>query len=425
MKRLLTLAGLALASLIGAFAFAATPAQAATCSTTTTGSFPDNQFWYCGTTSGYKSGETGSFTRLGADARGKLSATPSAHQFYDFVSQSDYNATCGASTIPCGQTLTSAQQGITWTAGSTTWTLVLEDHQGSTSPSVILTRLINTMAHEAGHHLDKIYGPVAGATYASSNGTDFDTKLNNATYGDIVKFNALYPTTARCGSAGIFTSQIDQGSATAAAQYICSTKNTITVGSTGGPGTFVILFTDPAINPTGMTHQAGISQGYNAGDSASTIAANIAFDINNTAALTSAGFSASASAGVVTVVSASGNATTSSTSGTTGSRTFSVPSWTYGTGTALATKYSGLSTNWAILQAAWPHYFTQNDTSGRWGELYAEETAVDFSSQDTTNQSPDIYIRADGFVCTKLIVTHLTADGRLPTAAEYTSAQCN
>jgi hypothetical protein len=61
----------------------------------------------------------------------------------------------------------------------------------------------------------------------------------------------------------------------------------------------------------------------------------------------------------------------------------------------------------------------------RWAELYAEETAVDYSSSEATNQTPDLYIKNDGFVCTKLIVTHLTTDGRLPTTAEYTSSHCN
>lgn len=427
MKRLLTLAGIALASLIGAFAFSAPAHASVSCSTTTSGQFPDNRYWYCGSTSGYNSSAQGGLVNLGTNAKSSTVLNNSNHNFFVFASVSDYNGYCGgtgAGSVPC-DTILARERGHTWQALSGVWySVVIENQQDPNQvPSLINTRLKNTMAHEAGHQLDIYYGVnVTGGGAASVVGNDFDTKLNAAVYGDIDKFNNLYPSHARCGTVGLFTSQLGENG-----KYICSTKNTITVGATGGPGNFVILFTDAAINPTGMTHQAGFTQPYNAGDSATTIATNIATDINNTTALTSAGFSATSSGGVVTIVSASGNATTSSTSGTTGGRSFSIPSWTYGTGTALASDYASKTTNWAIAQMAWPEIFSTEafGATSRWAELYAEVTAVDYSSSESSNQTPDLYIKNDGFVCTRLIVTHLTTDGRLPTTAEYTSSSCN
>lgn len=407
MKRFLALAGLALAALIGSFSISAPAHASVSCSTTTSGQFPDNQYWYCGFTSGYKSAMQGSFTRLGADSKTKLTAAPANHQFYAFKSQNDYDTTCSPTTIPCGQTLAANEQGRTWTQGAT-YTLVLEDNQGSSDPSVISTRLVTTMAHEAGHHLDPIYGPVSGAAFASFAGTDFDNKLSI----DITKFNAL--ATAKCTAVGLYTSQFDQNG-----NLICSSNQTATIGGTASTGNITLTIIDPTL--TGG--QVIIIQPVTAGQSTTTIATNLKNAINGVPQLTTAGITATSSGAVVTMISATGKKTTY-TRTISGTETVTIPgSPLFGTGTALAKAYLGQTTNWQIVQLAWPHYFTQ--VSNRWAELYAEETAVDFgSSENGTNQTPDLYIKNDGFVCTKLIVTHLTADGRLPTAAEYTSSHC-
>ena len=271
MKNLFALAGIVVACILGSLAFTGT-ANAATC-TTTIGSFPSNQFWYCGTTIGYANGMEGGLTRIGVDGISKLSATPADHQFYAFINQSDYNSTCSASTIPCGQTLGATEQARTWVQSSKTYTLILEDHQGSTDPLIVANRLTNAIAHEAGHHLDPLYGPISGAALASSDGTTFATKLGL----DITKFNAL---TTKCGSSGIFSSQYDQ-----AGRLICSSKQTATIGGTSSNGQIQFLVNDSAISGG----SAGVLITYTSGQSTTTIATNLAAALNAVPNLTSKG----------------------------------------------------------------------------------------------------------------------------------------
>lgn len=406
MKKLIALAGIVVSAFLGSLAFTGT-ANAATCSTTT-GGFPINQYWYCGTTPGYKSGMEGALTRIGADGISKLSATPADHQFYSFINQSDYDSTCSVSTIPCGQTLGASEQGRTWVQSGKTYTLVLEDHQGSTNPVIIGNYLTNAMAHEAGHHLDPLYGPISGAALASSNSTTFDTKLGI----DITKFNAL---ATKCGGAGIFSSQYDQ-----AGLLICSSKQTATIGGTASNGQIQFLVNDPAISGG----SAGVLQSYTSGQTTTQIATNLAASLNAVTALTSKGITATSSGAVVTVTAATGNQTTFSVSYPSGSRTVSSPAWVYGTGASLNTqKYSASLANWDVLQLAWPHFFTQTASPGAWKELFAEEVAQQFSSTQNGDQTPDLYIK-NNFTCSKLTVNKLVNTGAFPSAANYTSAHC-
>jgi hypothetical protein len=425
MKRLLTLAGLALASFIGAFAFTAPAHATVSCSTTTSGQFPDNRYWYCGSTSGYNSSAQGGLVNLGTNAKSATVLNNSSHNFFVFASVSDYNGYCGgtgAGSVPC-DTINSNERGHTWQALSGVWySVVIENQQGSTNTTVISTRLKNTMAHEAGHQLDIYYGVnVTGGGAASVVGKDFDTKLNAAVYGDIVKFNAL--STVPCTGVGLYTSQLSEMDVEGAGtgnRYMCQSTQTATI--TGTPSTGSITF---VVHDTTLTGgMASIIQSVTTGQSANTVATNLAANI--TSVLSASGISATASGAVITLVSSTGVQTTytATVSGTEG---VSIPgSPSFGTGPSLRSFYAKAN-NWAIVQAAWPEIFS-TETFGmttRWAELYAEETAVDYSSSEATNQTPDLYIKNDGFVCTKLIVTHLTTDGRLPTTAEYTSSHCN
>lgn len=427
MKRLLTLAGLAFAALLGSFALSAPAHATVSCSTTTSGQFPDNRYWYCGSTPGYNSSAQGGLTNLGTNAKSNSVLNNSNHQFFVFASASDYNGYCGgvgSPSIPC-ITISSNWRGHTWQAISGVWyTVVFENQQGSSTPSVINTRLKNTMAHEAGHHLDIYYGVnVTGGGAASVVGKDFDTKLNAAVFGDIVKFNAL--STVPCTGVGLYTSQLSEHDVEGAGtgdRYMCSSTQTATVGGTATTGSITLKVFDVSLTGGSVT----IIQPVTAGQSNSTIASNLAADINGVPALSALGITASASGAVVTFTSASGNATTY-TATVSGSETVTIPgSPNFGTGPSLRSFYAK-STNWAIVQTAWPEIFSTEafGSTSRWAELYAEETAVDYSSSEATNQTPDLYIKNYGFICTKLIVTHLTTDGRLPTAAEYTSAHCN
>jgi hypothetical protein len=53
-----------------------------------------------------------------------------------------------------------------------------------------------------------------------------------------------------------------------------------------------------------------------------------------------------------------------------------------------------------------------------WKETFAEENAVVFGHDEETtlNQTPDIYIKNDGFACSKIIVTDLVTKGTMPTS---------
>ena len=326
--------------------------------------------------------------------------------------------------IPC-VTIASNERGHTWQDISGIWyTVVIEDQQGSTNTSVISTRLKNTMSHEAGHHLDIYYGVnVTGGGAASVVGSDFDTKLNAAVYGDIVKFNGL--STVPCTTVGIFTSQLSETNVEGAGtgnRYICESTQTATIGGTSSNGQINFTVHDVSLTGGAVT----IIQSVTAGQTPTQIAINIAADINAETHLQALGITATAASGVITLTSDSGNQTTY-TATVTGTETVTIPgSPSFGTGTSKRAYYSG--SNWTTVTKAWPEIFSTEPFGGtsRWAELYAEETPVDFSSTENTNQTPDTYIAKNGnFVCTKLIVTHLTSDGRLPTAAEYTSAHCN
>ena len=402
--------------------------EAVSCSTTTSLYFPDNRYWYCGGTGGYNSAAQSGLIDLGTNAKSTsvLNNSPSTHQFFVFAKNGDYNGYCGgvgSPSVPC-VTIESNERGHTWQDPATSkwYTVLIEEQQGSTNPTVIATRLQNTMAHEAGHHLDINYGNMLGWGAASVVGHDFDTKLNAAVYGDIVKFNAL--PTVHCTGVGLYTKQLSElnveGPGTGN-RYMCDSTQTATIGGTSSTGHINLTVTDPLLSGGMLT----IIEPVTAGQSATTIATNLASDINTETHLHAAGITATAASGVVTLDSETGNATTYSAT-VTGTETVTIPgSPSFGTGPSLREFYSG--NNWSIVQKAWPEIFSTEPfgNSSRWAELYAEETAVDFSSSEATNQTPDLYIKNDGFVCTKLIVTHLTNDGRLPTTAEYTSSHCN
>ena len=195
MKRFTTLAGLAFASLIGAFAFTA-PAHAAPidCTTVTQASgpqhYPQNYLWVCtGVTASDSNAARDSLAKLGnvaigavSDAKTQLS-TPS-HYVYVFSNQADFHTYCAQvgnlhPTPACASGIPADATGITYTldGGTTYQSLVFED-KASVAPN---TSVGNTAAHEAGHQLDRIYGvSLYGTGYASQETREFAFKLTGA-----------------------------------------------------------------------------------------------------------------------------------------------------------------------------------------------------------------------------------------------------
>lgn len=403
MKRLATLAGLAFAMLIGAFAFSA-PAHATTCSTTTSGQFPDNLYWFCGNTSSNKAAGQGALTRLGTNAKNTSHLNQSTHLFFIFNSVSDFTTWCavthtGVPNIPCpvGGWPSTPSAGYTYNNGTSTYySVVIENLADQTQ---LGTSVANNMAHEAGHQLDYIYGPALGYTFAASETNsgspvrEFNDKLNGF---DWPNFNAL---TNKCGaSGGIFTNQYDQFGS-----IICNAIQNVTIGGTIHSGdTITITVKDSSLSggqhpvpytvkPTDTTYNA--------------IALGVANAVN-TDVLVNGFVHATVSSAEVDFNSTSTNATffTAAVSGTE---------------TATA---SARGTNQQVLQAAWPYYFTTESGAlgNYWGELYAEENAKVFSSTEGGSHTPDTYVK-NYFACTELIVQTLGSTGNLPSVAQYPS----
>ena len=190
MKRLATLAGLALASLIGAFAFTVPAhATAVTCTSPTTSgtnTYPMNYLWICngnGTvTTGDVNAANGALGHLGgvavgvdSDAKHSNRMANNNHYVYVFAKIDDFNGANKYCTVagnktssppvpPCppasgAGSIPASAVGWTYTMDSgTTWqSVIFEDRLNAQSP-VVYTNMGSTVAHEAGHQLDSIYG---------------------------------------------------------------------------------------------------------------------------------------------------------------------------------------------------------------------------------------------------------------------------
>ena len=100
-----------------------------------------------------------------------------------------------------------------------------------------------------------------------------------------------------------------------------------------------------------------------------------------------------------------------------------------GQGPGLSPGFSG--NNEAVLQKAWPYYYTSGSASGSdcatgtFCELWAESVAVGngFQKPSSLHANPDFYFNNNAFVCMKIIAQQMEATGNFPTAAYYPS-QC-
>lgn len=205
MKRLATLAGLALAALFGSFTMSA-PAHATPVSCTTvtqggTNTYPQNYLWICngsGTvTTGDKNAVEGALAKLGGVAAGTVSdaktrMASNQHYIYVFANDDDYNganAYCtgtgdGNNTanppIPGCHALKSSEVALTTIDNATgiDQTVIIESRVNAATN----TNMANTAAHEAGHQLDSIYGiKIYGSGLASAPPNEFSFKLNGET----------------------------------------------------------------------------------------------------------------------------------------------------------------------------------------------------------------------------------------------------
>ena len=419
MKRLLGLAGLALASILGSLAFTAPAHATVSCNTTTTGGYPDNRYYYCGSTSGYNSAAQSAFSRVGGTSgtqNAKTVLNTANHKFYLFATYNDYNDYCTASggALECNGNVAS-NRGYTWKNGSLWTTIVIENQQGSSSPTIISNRITNTMAHEIGHHLDYEYRGVSGmgtTDFASETGLGklFDDK-------QLFDFSrADNDNNTKCGTNDIYTNAYGEDG-----KYICSSKHTATVGGSGSAGNQItITVTDPSLPLNGATHTRSVTCTVTTATT-SGVATCIAAAINTdtgVGSLAASGITATSSSNVVTLKSASGYETTYTRTISGGSWSVTIPgSYSYGTGDTLAADYSGLTNNSAIIKQAFPtFFFPESYLSGtRWAELFAEETATEFSSSESGAGTPDRYITR-WFTCTGAIVEKLAKDGVVPSS---------
>ncbi|MBX9720849.1 MAG: LysM peptidoglycan-binding domain-containing protein [Candidatus Obscuribacterales bacterium] len=212
MKRLATLAGLTLASLIGAFAFTAPAHAATTCTSPTTGfspnSYPQGFLYICespGNTvaAGDVTAAKNALAKLGgvnaganSNAKDTSHMATNNHYVYVFAKYADFiggaNQYCTASgnntssppVPPCTPTsgtgsIPASAVGWTYTKSGGIWqSIIFMDRiNGLTSP--IYTTTGNTVAHEAGHQLDSIYGTALYGTghLASEEGNEFALKV--------------------------------------------------------------------------------------------------------------------------------------------------------------------------------------------------------------------------------------------------------
>lgn len=195
MKRLATLAGLAFASLIGAFAFTAPAHAAVACSSPTVsgGAYPQGYLWICqdpgdtALTASEKNSAINALAALGntavnvsSDAKTKMST---ANQYvYLFKNYTRFNNYCNQvgnpTPTPACNTGASGLLGFTYATGSTWQSLVFRDPIVG-PPAQPNATIGETTAHEAGHQLDLLYGQslyLGGR--ASDRGRDFDFKLS-------------------------------------------------------------------------------------------------------------------------------------------------------------------------------------------------------------------------------------------------------
>jgi LysM repeat protein len=196
-RRRLTLAGLAVAALLGACAFTSPPHVAVTCTTPTTpgpNTYPMNFLWICNGTGTVTQGDAanGALGHLGgvevgtaSDAKNNM--TSNKHYIYVFANITDYNSYCSKTAdgnntanppIPACETILQNEGGLTTIDNQTgiDQTIIIENRvSGNIS-------MAETAAHEAGHQLDSIYGiSLYKSGLASAQARDFDFKLTGET----------------------------------------------------------------------------------------------------------------------------------------------------------------------------------------------------------------------------------------------------
>lgn len=424
MKRLATLAGLAFASLIGAFAFTA-PAHATTCVTdpaSPSTSWPHNSYWYCGGTTNYKTGGFNGLINQGTDAK-RSTPTPTVlfntnHLFFIFATYTDFKGYCGVTTntpyLACNSLATDGFSedgpnavGSTWNNGGTIYySVVLEDRIENSTPILqVEQRIQNAMAHEAGHQLDYYYGPKLSYSFAASEDSSYGTsprrEFNYRLTFDWNNFDSLTTCTT---SGGVFFNKLDDS-----AGIICNGIQATTVGGTPHMGDVVhMVVTDTSLPGGSETVPYTIKS---SDTNASILASSLVNAVNADTVLMTHHISATYLAGPPIQVKFNSTSTT---------KTYFVTSKFSGTGSeTFAASFSG--TNEEILQAAWKYFFTKHAPNVHfWDELFAEQNAHQFSNNDpVVGQNPDDYLVYFG--CTGHTVQYLATNGTTPADASYSS----
>jgi len=409
-----------------------------TCHRSTTGHWPDNYYFYCGSIQGNDDAARGALLRIQSlDGHSAISPSPASQRlnnaggrFFVFATPSDFLAYCSSSSTPhidctpSNEPFGKLEEGRTTNTSPINDSIIFEVTLGKLG-----TYLPEVTAHEAGHQLDLLYGAIYSTTGRLSTapvgtqGNVFSFNLN--TY-DWPAINAISPVCTNNGT-GLFGSRQRQDFG-----WICSSITTVTVGGTIVANDIVkILVLDAKLpgNPAQSIPKGEEVVEYQvvSGDVGNPVAlaSHIAQAINANGKLQAAGVTASPTSATVNILSESnGKNGTTYFSVVQGTESIVVGNTIQGGHGSLTGGLTGAS-NKEILETSWPYFYLDANGKDYRIEFWAEATAALTSNDRPGSWSPDYWLHLDpGFWCSTRVVFDLMAKDTFPTNGDYGPHEC-